>query len=1009
MYIDLDEKPSLDELYSAMLGGDDEYLEHYGIKRRSGRYPWGSGDDPYQHTNGDFLSRVEELKKTGWKETPENIKTTFGMTTSQYRIEKSICKSDRQMYQVETARRLAEKEGLGPTEIARKMGIKNESTVRSWLNPNYGLKMNEARETAEFLKKQVDEKGMIDIGAGVEIELGISKEKLNQAVYLLQKEGYLDYSGGVAQPTNKNQQTTQRVLCKPGTEHKDIYNYENVKTITDYNSTDGGKTFDKVQYPRSLDSKRVNIRYAEDGGKEKDGVIEIRRGLDDLNLDGRRYAQVRILVDNDHYLKGMAVYSDGKDMPDGVDVIFNTNKTKDKSMNEVLKSIKDDPDNPFGALITAKGQSYYIDPKTGKKTLNYVNRTRNEGEWEDWKDAIPSQFLSKQSTKLAKQQLDLAKADKMDEFDDIMAIDNPTIRRHYLQEFADKCDKAAVTLQAAALPGQKYGVILPINSLKDTEVYAPRYENGTKLALIRYPHGGIFEIPILTVNNKNQEARKVIGTDSSDAVGITHKVAERLSGADFDGDTVMCIPTHDSRGRVKIASKDPLPGLVDYDPKDVYSGKLNDDGTYTNLRTGHTYKIMKNTQNQMGRISNLITDMTLLGANDDEITRAVRHSMTVIDAEKHKLDWKQSEVDNDIPSLIKKYQAHDYDDGYGGSATLISRAKGRADVPQRQGTPKVNVKGKSWYDPSLPEGSLIYKTRSKKNPETGEEETDLYYADRKFDKNKKMYTIRTEDGRSIKYSADDKDAVARYTPVKRIDKDNGDVYFTDSTGTVRYRTKTRTQVSTKMAETQDARTLISKANTEMENIYADYANSMKDLARRARIELVNTPNLTYNKNARVTYDEEVKSLDRKLKTATINAIREREALRRANTVINKKQEANPNMSAKDLGKEKQRALTAARNEVGSVSRSQRNIIITDKEWEAIQAGAITDNVLTKILNNADPDSLRARATPRSTTQLSPARISRIHAMRASNFTVSQIAEAMGISSSTVSKYLKGEN
>lgn len=1009
MHIDLDDKPSLDELYSAMLGGDDDFLEHIGIKRRSGRYPWGSGDDPYQHANGDFLSRVEELKKTGWKETPENIKATFGMTTSQYRIEKSICKSDRQMYQVETARRLAKKEGLGATEIARKMGIKNESTVRSWLNPNYGLKMNEARETAEFLKKQVDEKGMVDIGAGVEIELGISKEKLNQAVYLLQKEGYLDYSGGVAQPTNKNQQTTQRVLCKPGTEHKDIYNYENVKTITDYNSTDGGKTFDKVEYPRSLDSKRVNIRYAEDGGKEKDGVIEIRRGLDDLNLDGRRYAQVRILVDNDHYLKGMAVYSDGKDMPDGVDVIFNTNKTKDKSMNEVLKSIKDDPDNPFGALITAKGQSHYIDPKTGKKMLNYVNRTRTEGEWEDWKDAIPSQFLSKQSTTLAKRQLDLAKADKMDEFDDIMSINNPTIRRHYLQEFADKCDKAAVTLQAAALPGQKYGVILPINSLKDNEVYAPRYENGTKLALIRYPHGGIFEIPILTVNNKNQEARKVIGTDSSDAVGITHKVAERLSGADFDGDTVMCIPTHDARGRVKIASKDPLPGLVDYDPKDVYSGKLNDDGTCTNLRTGHTYKIMKNTQNQMGRITNLINDMTLLGANDDEITRAVRHSMTVIDAEKHKLDWKQSEVDNDIPSLIKKYQAHDYDDGYGGSATLISRAKGRADVPQRQGTPKVNVKGKSWYDPSLPEGSLIYKTRSKKNPETGEEETDLYYADRKYDKNKKMYTIRTEDGRSIKYSADDKDAVERYTPVKRIDKDNGDVYFTDSTGTVRYKTKTRTQVITKMEKTQDARTLISKANTEMENIYADYANSMKDLARRARIELVNTPNLVYNKNARVIYDEEVKSLDRKLKNATINAIREREALRRANTVINKKQEANPNMSAKDLGKEKQRALTAARNEVGSVSRRQRNIVITDKEWEAIQAGAITDNVLTKILNNADPDSLRARATPRSTTQLSPARVSRIQAMRASNFTVAEIAQAMGISSSTVTKYLKGEN
>lgn len=41
---------------------DDEYLLHYGTPRHSGRYPWGSGDSPYQRS-GDFLSRVDELKK----------------------------------------------------------------------------------------------------------------------------------------------------------------------------------------------------------------------------------------------------------------------------------------------------------------------------------------------------------------------------------------------------------------------------------------------------------------------------------------------------------------------------------------------------------------------------------------------------------------------------------------------------------------------------------------------------------------------------------------------------------------------------------------------------------------------------------------------------------------------------------------------------------------------------------------------------------------------------------
>ena len=45
----------------------ENILEHYGTKRHSGRYPWGSGDNPYQHS-GDFLSRIETLKKKGLSE-----------------------------------------------------------------------------------------------------------------------------------------------------------------------------------------------------------------------------------------------------------------------------------------------------------------------------------------------------------------------------------------------------------------------------------------------------------------------------------------------------------------------------------------------------------------------------------------------------------------------------------------------------------------------------------------------------------------------------------------------------------------------------------------------------------------------------------------------------------------------------------------------------------------------------------------------------------------------------
>lgn len=913
----------------------EDILMHYGMPRRSGRYPWGSGDSPYQHS-ADFLSRVEELKKQGWSETPENIKKEFGLTTTQYRTEKALAKDERRMLNVATAKSL-KSDGLGDTEIGRRMGV-NESTVRSWLNESSETRMNQAKQTADFLRKQIEEKGMIDVGTGVERELNISKEKLNQALAILESEGYPIYGGGVPQATNPGKQTNIKVICPPGTEHKEIYNFDKVHSVTEYVSHDGGETFDKFVYPKSMDSKRLMIRYAEDGGLERDGTVEIRRGVDDLSLGNSHYAQVRILVDGNKYIKGMAIYSDGKDMPDGVDVIFNTNKTKDKSKLEVLKDIKDDPDNPFGSLIKAGGQSYYID-KNGKKQLSLINKRADEGDWDEWKDALPSQFLSKQPLSMAKKQLGLAIADKTAEYDELCSLTNPTIKKHLLNKFADECDSAAVHLQAAALPGQKYHVILPGPYMKETEVYAPNYENGTKVALIRYPHGGTFEIPILTVNNKQADAKKMLGTQPIDAVVINSKVAERLSGADFDGDTVMVIPTHDKAGKVKIASTPPLKGLEGFDPKTKYAYSKED------IQSGRA-RLMKNTQTQMGIVSNLITDMTIKGADSDELAAAVRHSMVVIDAEKHKLNYKQSEIDNNISALKKKYQE-------GGASTLLSRSKGEVSVDKRQGSPIVNMKGKEWYDPTRPEGSLIYK------------------------------------------KADDAD----YT-VTRVNKRTGEVYS---------ETRHRTQKSTRMAETDDARTLISEANTPMERAYADYANKMKSLANQARKEMMTTGNLKYNSAAKATYRKEVSSLMDKLNTALLNAPRERLAQLRANADIKVKKEANPDISKADIKKAGQQALTKHRTNVGSISRRDRSIKITDREWEAIQAGAISENTLKRILNNADVDDLRQRATPRSTGSLSQAKINRIKSMSNSNYSLSEIARALGVSTSTVSNYLKGVN
>ena len=927
----------------------EDILMHYGMPRRSGRYPYGSGDNPYQRSI-DFLGRVEEYKKQGMSEKDialamKIVDRNGDPSTSKLRAQISNAKDDRKLYQIETAKRLREKEGLNDSEIGRRMG-KNESTIRSMMDPAREGRLREARNTAEFIRKRIDEDGIIDVGAGTERELKVSKEKLNQALLILENEGYPIYKNRVEQVTNRGNWTTQKVICRPGTEYKDTYNLENVHSLKEYESHDGGETFTKkFVYPKSMDSNRLQIRYAEDGGADRDGLVELRRGVSDLSLGNDRYAQVRILVDDKKYIKGMAVYSD--DLPEGVDVVFNTNKSSKVSKMDVLKNINEkDPDNPFGALIKENGgQSYYTDAN-GERQLSLINKRACEGDWSEWSDTLPSQFLSKQSKSLAKRQLALARDEMEAEYDSICAVNNPTVKKHLLEEFSNNCDAAAVHLKAAALPGQKYHAIIPVNTLKDNEVFAPKYENGTKVCLVRYPLGGIFEIPELVVNNKHSDSKKILGLDVTDAIAINKKVADQLSGADFDGDTVMVIPTSST---VKIKNKPRLKELVDFDPKMEYP-----------RREG--MKFMKdpvtgkdNTQKEMGVISNLITDMTLAGATDSELARAVRHSMVVIDAGKHELDYTRSAHDHDIKGLAQKYQKKIDKDGnikYGGASTIISRSSGQATVLRRQGTPKVNTPGKEWYDPTRPEGALIYKTAD-----------DL------------TYTITKTNKR---------------------------------TGKVTTTTKNRTQKSTNMAEVDDAYDLVSPYRHPMELIYADHANSLKALANRARKEMVSTGNLKYDATARKTYDSEVRSLMRKLDDALVNAGREREANRRANVEVKNKKLADPSMKKKDVKKASQMAISKYREQVGSVSRRDRNIKITEREWEAIQAGAISENTLKKILRNTDVDVIRQYATPRPTKTLSATKVNKIKSMRAANKSLSDIAAAVGVSPSTVAEYLRKE-
>lgn len=1010
-----------DEKYILENEQQDE-LRHYGTPQLypgdphgSGRYREGSGENPNQHGSNDFLTRVDNLRKEGMTE--KEIADALGMSTGQLRIKKSIAIKEQRAQLVDRVEQL-HKQGLSNVQIAEKMGLRGESTVRSLLNADSKARMTLAEKTASNLSQLVDERGMIDVGVGTEKQLGISKEKMNTALDILQDEGYLVYGGRVPQVTNPGKFTTLKVLCPPGTEHKEIYDYDKIHSVEDLTSRDDGNTLEpSFRYPASMSSDRLAIRYAEDGGALKDGQVEIRRGVKDLYLgDGVNYAQVRILVDGTHYIKGMGIYSD--DLPDGIDVMFNSNKNfADKGSNKLayLKSIEDnikkDPDNPFGSAIKEnKGQYYYDDPNgeftdpvTGRKqSLGLINKRAEEGDWNSWADKVPSQFLSKQPQKLIDRQLKETLDEKKAEYEEIMSLTNPTIKRDLLESFADDCDSSAVHLKATAFPGQKYQVILPLTSIGDDEVYAPNYKDGSQVSLIRFPHGGTFEIPIVTVNNRNEEGIANMSSTPKDAIGINAHVASRLSGADFDGDTVMVIPIND---KVKIKSTKQLEELKDFDTKQAYQYDkdwVDANGVHHYSRGGKEFSIMSNTQTQMGIISNLITDMTLGGATAEELARAVKHSMVVIDAEKHKLDYKQSELDNGVAQLHHKYQGHIDPDGVyrQGAATLISRAKSEVTIPERKEGAffTKDTKEKVILDPDT-KNYFNEKTGELVNPKNVKVMyTDPNTGEKAYRNTNRMYS-------KVEY----RDSQGKKQTASVINKD-GKQYYKGEDGLYKEITNEKvitnlaTQTSTKMAETSDAYTL--SRGSLAEQAYAEYANSLKSLANQARLEALNVKDIPYSSAAKKTYSEEVASLDKKLKEALVNAPRERQAQLIANSEVKAKLDnATSPITKEDEKKIRQKALSRARQITGA---KRNEIKITDKEWQAIQSGAISASKLKQIINNADSSILKQFAMPRSTTTLSTAKISRIKNMANRGYTTNEIAQALGVSSSTVIKYMKGD-
>lgn len=924
------------------LKSEGKSLSHEGVLERSGRYPWGSGEHPYQRLK-DWQGYVWELRKGGMSD--DDIAKTAGMTTEELheslistttlRSKTTIKNAQQRVADVAMAERLREK-GYSNVAIAERMGI-SEGSVRNLLKPGADRRAKELIDVANAFKQSADEKQFIDIGGGIERHLGITRTRMNACIELMKDEGYQVFKTKVQQ-VGTGEMTNIMVLAPPGVSYKEFMQKYNadpsiVKVPGFY--ADPGDQIKPIKPPEPISRDRVMVRYDEDGGTERDGVLQIRRGVEDLYMGDNLYSQVRVSVDGKMYMKGMAVYGDDKDFPPGIDVIYNSNKSKGTPDEKVFKPMKADPSDPFGAIVY---QKEYVgkDGKTHTSVLNVVNE---EGAWEDWSKSLASQMLSKQPPEVAKKQLKLAYDAKKEEFDEINSLTNPTIKKKLMAEFAEDCDAAAVHLKAAAMPRQRTQVILPIPSLKDNEIYAPNFRPGETVMLVRYPHAGPFESPELIVNNKNPEAKRIIGK-GLDAVGINKKVADQLSGADFDGDNVIVIPNNSGTlvtsksSKYQGAGAESLRSLKDFDPK---SYKLPDDSPEVSKPESKRNKV-KNAQ--MGSVSNLITDMTIRGAEPAEIARAVKHSMVVIDSVKHNLDWKQSEKDFGIAELKAKYQGG----ANRGASTIISKAKSTAYVDKRKEKPKWKMTDdevKRWEA-----GEKIYE-------KTGET----------YDKWR-----RTEDGefKLIKSGI------------------------------------TRTQKSTKMAETKDARTLSS--GTVIEEIYADHANSLKSLANQARSIARSTPRLEQSPSAKQTYAKEIASLDSKLDAAMKHRPLERQVQLVANAKIKAVMAANPDIKSEpdQIKKLKNKALKEARERFGSKDL----IPITDREWEAIQAGAVSDNKLQDILKHTDVDKLKQRAMPRESAGITSSQEARIKAMIKNGLTQAEIADQIGVSISAIANVVR---
>ena len=150
---------------------EDKYLRHYGILRKSGRYPWGSGDDPEQRS-GSFLGMVAEMKRNGLSET--EIAEAFStpdmpFNTTDLRATRTIARNAQKAADVAKAQAYKER-GYSNVEIGKKFNPpKNESSVRALLAPGAKDRTDRLTNITNMLREEVLTKGAVQVGKGTEL------------------------------------------------------------------------------------------------------------------------------------------------------------------------------------------------------------------------------------------------------------------------------------------------------------------------------------------------------------------------------------------------------------------------------------------------------------------------------------------------------------------------------------------------------------------------------------------------------------------------------------------------------------------------------------------------------------------------------------------------------------------------------------------------------------------------------------------------------------------------